>query len=128
MHSNSDSLLRVALRANAAFSSISGVIFLLLSTQIAAYLGDVQPLDVLSTGISLVGFALLLLVLASRRPPARPLVLGVIALDAGWVLLTLVFCLLGIFAPQGAVAALVVAAIVAGFAVLQWRGLQRLSQ
>ena len=118
-------LLRIALRSNAVFSSLSGVLFVAASVPVANYVGGIRPLDVLSIGLCLLGFAGLLVWLATRNPVPRTWVLAVIAMDAAWVVGTGLVCLVDLLSTQGKIAALGVAVVVAVLAALQWIGLAR---
>ena len=119
------SLLRLALRGNATFSTLSGLSFLVASGAIAAFLGDVPAAEVTSVGASLLLFAIALVWLASRSEIPPALVTAVIVADLAWVLGTVVVVFAGVFTRGGAVAAVMVANVVLAFAVLQWVGLRR---
>ncbi len=119
------SLLRLALRGNATFSTLSGVTFLAASGVIAAFLGDVPAAEVMSVGGSLLLFAVALVWLASRPEIPPALVTAVIVADLAWVVATVFVVFAGVFTREGAIAAVMVANVVLAFAVLQWVGLRR---
>ncbi|MDJ0868538.1 MAG: hypothetical protein QNK03_20690 [Myxococcota bacterium] len=118
--------LRNSLRANAAFSTLSGVLFALAGAPIADFLGVAPPLLVTFVGLNLLGFAAALVWLASR--PALPVRLAVIVIgaDLAWVAGTLLLVFAEAFTRAGATAALAVANVVLVFAVLQTIGVRRL--
>jgi hypothetical protein len=122
----SDRLLRLALRGNAAFSTTCALIGLIASAPLASALG------VPNAGV-LVGLAAQLLVFAaflvwlSRRPQIHPAVaLGVILADVAWVVGTVPVVAGGTLTTAGVWTALAVADVVALFAVLQGVGLRRM--
>lgn len=123
---SSSRILRLALRANATFSTVSGLTFALASTAIAAFLGAIPAAEVMSVGLMLIGFAAFLVWLSLRPSIPAPLVLGVIAADLGWVVGTAFVVFAGVFSNGGAIAAVLVANVVLAFAVAQWIGLRRL--
>lgn len=81
-------LLRRALLANAVFSGICGSLCALASSAVAGLVG-IAPAEIFALGVNLEVFAILLVVLATRRDPARgwvrALVMAVIAMDVLWV-------------------------------------------
>lgn len=119
------SLLRLALRGNATFSTLSGATFLLASGAIAAFLGDIPAAEVASVGGSLLCFAVALVWLSTRPAIPAGFVTAVIAADLAWVVGTVFVVFAGVFTRGGAIAAVLVANVVLAFAVLQWLGLRR---
>lgn len=119
-------LLRISLRANAAFSALSGAAFSLMGPSIATFLGIDPPLLVTVVGLNLLGFAALLLFVASRPVVSAPIANAIILADLAWVGGTLILVLADVFTPGGAIAALFVANIVLAFAVVQFIGVRRL--
>ncbi|MEM1182587.1 MAG: hypothetical protein AAGM22_29850 [Acidobacteriota bacterium] len=128
----SQSLLRLALIANAGFSALTGAACYLLDDAVARWTG--LPADALaSLGLELGLFAIGLGFLASRRdlsaPWIRRTVAAVIAIDALWVVGSVLFLLSAnslTVAGQWTVG--LVAVAVADFEVFQtigWRGLTR---
>ena len=78
--------LRTALAGNAAFSLLSGAVFLLAPETIASTLGIDQVWAVQLLGPGLVAFALWVAHLAASPRPGPIRVLVTIAMDLGWVL------------------------------------------
>jgi len=118
-------LLRSSLRANAAFSALSGAIFIGAGEPLGGFLG-VAAKFLVGTGVSLLAFAAAL-VLFARSPMLSPAIARVfLAADLGWTVATGLLISLGIFTPHGAIAALAVSGAVMCFAVLQWVGIRRL--
>ncbi len=120
-------LLRLALRANAVFSTVCGAAFLVASPAIAGFIGHDRPADLGATGFSLVLFAAGLFWLASRPEISRPGTWLAVALDVAWVLLTAGLLGAGWFNAAGKTAAVLVALVVADFALFQYLGLRRLT-
>jgi hypothetical protein len=122
-----DRLLRLALRANAAFSGICGITALLAAGALAASLGIADERLLPVQGVSLVGFSGLLAWL-SARPSIRPgLALAIVVMDVLWVATTAVPLLLsGWLTPVGTEVMLVIATIVLGFAAIQYAGLRQM--
>jgi len=121
-------LLRVALRANAAFSTLSALAFLTLSGPIAAFVGAMGGRDVVILGVQLGIFAFWLWWLAARPAIPRWQVWVIIALDILWV----VGSFQTVLAPPPALttggkwAIAMVADVVGLFALLQFIGVRRL--
>ena len=113
--------LRTILSANAIFSSTSGIIMTLSASSLARFMGIINATQVLIVGINLLVFAGFLLWLAKRPSPPKALVWSVVVGDLLWVLLS------GIglamvphqLSRAGEFLILLVAAIVAGFAMAQ---------
>ncbi len=118
--------LRYSLRANAAFSATSGLLFVLARDGVARLLGALGPGEILSIGVQLAIFAGALVWLASRPRIPVPLALSVVAADLLWVVATIFALYADVFTRSGAWAALGVGHLVLGFAVLQTIGIQRL--
>ncbi len=125
-------LLRSSLRANAAFSTATGVAALAAGSRIAELAG-IQPMWLVPVGgCGLLLFAGGLVWLATR--PTDDLVThapGVVAADLGWVAATAVVVAGGLLvggwlSTTGIVGALAIAAMVAGLAAAQAAGLHRI--
>ncbi len=122
-----DGSLRSALAGNAIFSALSGLVMVVGTGAVSGILGGAEGwwLRVLGTG--LVAFGVVVGLLARRRPVGSIAAIAVTAADVVWVL--------GSFAGvarwhdelggEGTLVVLGVAAAVAGFAILQLRGLAR---
>lgn len=124
---DSAAFLRTSLRANAAFSMLSGGAFALAGSAVASFLGVSPPILVTGVGVNLLAFAGALLFLASRPRIAPRLALAIIAADMAWVVGTLALVLGDVFTTAGAAAALVVGNVVLLFAILQWIGVRRMT-
>jgi hypothetical protein len=120
------SFLRMSLRGNALFSTISGLTFAIANRPIAEFLGDLPPILVGSTGAQLLLFAAALLWLASSKELSRPLAIAVIGADLLWVVGTVVVVYSDALTRGGAIFAVIVADVVLLLAVLQSIGLRRM--
>ncbi|MBW2315372.1 MAG: hypothetical protein JRH10_14405, partial [Deltaproteobacteria bacterium] len=87
--SDRQNLLRNSLRGNAAFSTLSGLAFVLGADAVAGAigLGDARILTV--TGVQLLGFAALLVYLASRATLHLPTAMLIVWADLAWVVGTI---------------------------------------
>ncbi len=119
-------LLRYSLRANAAFSTVSGATCLVAATPLAASLGMPQPALITSLGANLLVFALLLVWLAAQREIRIPLALGIVAADVAWVIGSAAVIAAGPLTTAGNWTVAAVANVVLLFAVLQYAGVRRL--
>jgi len=119
------SLLRLSLRGNATFSTLSGSLFSFASAAVSDYIGLADSDAVLSVGLNLLGFAAALLYLASRSEIPLRWVRVVIGLDLAWVVGTVPVVLAGVLSSAGVVAALLIADCVLFFALAQYFGLRR---
>jgi len=119
-------LLRRSLRGNGAFSTLSGLVFLLGAGPVADAigLGDARILAV--TGANLLGFAALLFYVASRETLHLPTAMAIVWLDLAWVGGTVPVVMLDVLNRTGALAAVAVADVVLVFALLQYLGVRRI--
>ena len=121
----SETLLRRALFANASFSTASAATCLLATGAVAAFTG-VPAADVSSLGAELGIFALGIFALLSQdltRTWARRVVAGIIALDALWVVGSVVLLVMpNPLTSAGQWTVGLVALVVADFAAFQWMG------
>lgn len=121
-----DRFLRLALRGNAAFSTLCAVISLVGAAPLAVTLGVPAPEMLTGLGVQLLLFAGFLVWL-SLRPAIHPgIALGVIAADAAWVLGTVPVVAAGVLTSAGVWTALGIADFVAAFGILQWIGVRRM--
>jgi len=120
------SLLRNSLRANAAFSTLSGLTFLLGASAVAEAIGLGDARIVAGTGVQLLGFAALLLFIASRETLHLPTALLIVAADLAWVIGTVPVVALDLLNRKGAIAAVGIADVVLILAVLQYLGVRRI--
>ena len=114
-------LLFRTLTANGLFSTVSGLVMLVFSSPVAAYLGLPDARWLFWLGIVLIGFGGAVLFHGYRKRVRRAEAIAISALDLGWVLGSALILLLapGLFTTAGIVAVLVVAAIVLTFFELQ---------
>jgi hypothetical protein len=119
-------LLRFALRLDAAGSGALGLIGLAAAAPLADPLG--MTVDALrGTGAFLVGYALVLVLLAARPVIPRAAAWTVVIGNTAWVLGSIGAAVAGrdTFTTLGVAVVLAQAAAVAVFADLQWLGLRR---
>ena len=125
--SSSEYLLRMSLRANAAFSAISGVILATGAFAIAPGIGVEPSWIVLIVGLGLLPFAVDLFINSRREKIDVSRVKQAIVGDALWVVASIAVLtvnptgLTGI----GFAAVTAVAVVVSEFAFFQWLGLRR---
>lgn len=115
--------LQKALSANAVFSTLSGLSLLILSPQIASFLGLARATELPGIGLALLLFAVFVGWVAAR--PRRKLVQLIILQDLLWVIVSAVVILLGMFNlyTNGYLLIAIVAVLVGMFAYLQYRHL-----
>jgi len=127
-------LLRKAMLANAAFSTISGLVFVLFAEEIAVFegLGTSAAGLVTEVGILLFVFASFLVFAVNRfKTKSRALFISgeiAVALDVLWVIGTVIVIVFDMPAMTvgGQWAAIIVALLVLDFAVFQFIGLKRM--
>ena len=119
-------LLRKALLANAGFSAATGIVSLVAPDYLNNLFGINYAYVFPALGIALLGFSLLLDIVALSTRLNRPLAMVITISDANWVLGSLLLVFLDPFGITfaGKVVTLLVAAFVAGFGVLQYKGLR----
>lgn len=123
-----DRLLRYALRANASFSIVSGLVFLVAAPPLAAWMGVPSPVYLVVIGIGVLLFAVDLLTNAARTELHLPRTLVVIIMDIAWVVGSAVL-LWGIdvgLTDGGRWLVLGIADVVACFAIAQTIGYRRI--
>jgi hypothetical protein len=123
----SPTFLRRVLYADHTVSGLSGLALLLGSRPIARFLGLDNPIWVLEIGGLLILYSAGLYLAARQAVPNRRLVWAAIALNAAWVLASLVIVATP-WVPlttAGKWAVLFVADVVAAFGVLEFVGLRR---
>jgi hypothetical protein len=122
--------LRAILYANAAFSSVSGAILILVPGWVANLLGlDNSVPGIVLIGIGVLAFAATVLYFASRDRISPEFALFTTIADSLWVLVSILLLITGWipFSAQGRWAVGIVAVIVDLFATLeffQWRALR----
>jgi hypothetical protein len=118
--------LRFALRLDAAASAALGLLGLAAAAPLTGLLGTTTG-ALLGTGAFLVGYALLLLLIAARQPIPRSAAWAVVVGNVLWVLGSIGAVVAGwdSLTALGVTVVLAQAAAVAVFADLQWLGLRR---
>lgn len=121
-------LLRIALLVDAVVSGATGLAMALAAGPGAGLLGLPEPL-LRWAGLFLLPYAALLAWLARRDRLPRPLVWAIIGCNALWAIDCLLLLASGWVAPTtlGYVFVIGQAAVVAGFAELQYLGLRRMA-
>ncbi len=119
-------LLRTALRLDAAASGAMGALLALGAGPLAGPLGLPEPL-LREAGLLLVPFAAAVAYLGRRAPVPRAAAAAVVAVNLGWVAASAALLALPAVAPSALGTAFVVAQALAvlGFAEAQWVGLRR---
>jgi hypothetical protein len=128
LQSESARTLRNALRANAVFSAISGLIIVFAHAQVLQWLG-LSDISIVALGVGLIVFSVYLFWMGSRQELQRDLVTGVIAGDWAWVAASVALLIFkgGVFSTLGLFLVIDVAVVVMVFAIMQQRGLKQLA-
>lgn len=116
--------LTKVMRANAASCLMFGLVFVISPELAATFLGGTAPppsLVVLGLGILLIFNGLHLLWASTLQPPSNNLIYYFSAGDVLWVIasMSLVFAKIWITTTEGIIATVLVAGLVAAFAILQ---------
>lgn len=122
-----EALARWSLRANAAFSAASGLVFIVFSNPVSAQFSVHSNLvAVVAAGLLL--FAAVLLAAASAKRVSQRALKAFIVADLSWVVASVPLVVLSPAGVSGTGHALVIAIAIAvlGFAVAQAAGLRRL--
>jgi len=122
-----DRLLRIALRANATFSTGCALVAGLGGAPLAAALGIPAPAFLPGLALNLLGFAAFLAWFSTRERMAPAIGWTVVVLDLLWVVGTLPVVAGGTLTRTGNAVALAVAAVVGLWAGLQAAGLRRIA-
>jgi hypothetical protein len=120
------SFLRLALLADACVSGLTGLMMMVGAGYVDGLLGI--PASLLRyAGLSLIPFAALVALVATRDKPSAPAVWAVIAANVAWAVDSILLIASGWIAPTPLGYAFTIgqAAIVACFAELQYAGLRR---
>ena len=120
-------LLRLSIRANAAFSVASGIVLTLGAAPLAHLTGVPSPWILGGIGLSLIGFALGLYRNSRRRQMNLNEAKVAVALDFLWVAGSAPLLALGILTPVGNGLVIGIGAVVLTLAVCQLLGLQRVA-
>lgn len=126
--SNHDSLLRNALRANAAFCSASALLAIFGAGMLVSFLGAGTSLFFIGLGILLILHAAILYYATTQGAIPRALAWYAIAGDVGWVIASAGLLLTDAFglSDAGKWVTLIVADTVLVFAIVQIVGVRRL--
>jgi len=119
-------LLRKALLANASFSTISGLVLIFAERWVVRLLGLSETINLITLGISLLGFAAIL-VLFARKNPIKLLDAWIaVILDAAWVIGSYPLLFVVRFSTSGKWVVGIVAEVIMVFALMQWLGIRRI--
>jgi hypothetical protein len=124
--SDNTTFLRRSLQLDGAASGLTGALLVLAAPPISRVIGLSAPGIARAVGVGLLIFAVALLWNASRPAPSRGEAMLAVALNAVWVVGSLVLIVDGPLTLLGAGAVAAVAAAVLGFSVLEVIGLRRL--
>ena len=119
------SLLRKALISNAAFSCLSGTTLFVAAPWLGEEMGIEQSIILRVVGLSLLGFAVALILNATRAEVDRRQAWIAVALDFAWVLGSAALVSLQLLTASGNWAVVVVADVVLVLALAQTIGLRR---
>ncbi len=122
-------MLRRTLRGNSVFSIVSGLAFTFGAAPIASLMGIPDAsLIIAIMGIVVLAFAAFLWAMTTKPVLDRQLAVAVFIMDVVWVITSLIILVTNAFSlsTEGRWAILIVADIVAVFAVLEFVGLRRL--
>lgn len=111
---------RMAVRANAVFCGVSGLLMAVLAGRLAALLGAGAPGLYLGLGIFLMVYAVHLALTSRRDALPRVEAALIIVGDVAWVLGSLAVVAAVELTEPGVALVLATAAVVAGFALWQW--------
>jgi hypothetical protein len=124
--SRTGTLLRTALRLDAAVTALNGAAYLLAAPLLGDLLGLPSAL-LRGVGAFLLAFAAAVWLVAARRPTSIPAARAVVGANLLWIAGSLVAVATGAGSPTtaGTVWTVLQAAVVAGFVALQLAGLRR---
>lgn len=119
-------LLRMALMGNALFSTISGLTLVLAGHWVVRLLGLPQAVNLITMGISLLTFAIVLMAFARKKPIKLLDAWIAVILDLAWVIGSYPLLFVVPFSTGGKWIVGIVAEVVMLFALLQWLGIRRI--
>jgi hypothetical protein len=119
-------LLRMALLANALFSTISGLVLVSAQRWVVRLLGLPAETDLITLGISLLVFAAILVFFARKNPIKLLDAWIAVILDVAWVIGSYPILFLVPFSTSGKWVVGIVAEVVTLFALAQWLGIRRI--
>lgn len=122
-----DQLLRGVLQANMIFSGLSGLLLAAAATPLRSWLGVPATWPLVVIGIGLLGFAWLLFQIARQSPLDLRQANFIFWLDVAWVVGSALLLFTGwvSFTNAGWWAVLLVADVVALFAIIEFIGIRR---
>ncbi len=121
-------LLRMALMGNALFSTISALTLILAGQWVVRLLGLPEAVNLLTMGISLLVFAVTLVVFARKKPIKVSDAWIAVVLDLAWVIGSYPLLFVVPFSTTGKWIVGIVAEVVLLFALMQWLGIRRIRQ
>jgi len=119
-------LLKMALLANACFSTVSGLLLVFVQRSIVRFLGLSEDTNLVALGIGLIAFAVVLLFYARKRPIKLLDAWIAVLMDFAWVIASYPLIFMAPFSTAGKWLVGFVADIVLLFALLQWMGIRRI--
>lgn len=119
-------LLKMALLANASFSTISGLVLFFAQRGVVRLLGLPETINLISLGISLLVFAAILMIFARKKPIKLLDAWIAVILDAVWVIGSYPLLFMVSFSTSGKWVVGIVAEVVMVFALMQWLGIRRI--
>ena len=118
--------LNRALKANAVFSLLSGVIFSVFYNSVGTFIG-IQPIEsTLITGLFLIAFSFFVWYVSGRENINRILVWVIIDLDLLWVATTIYTIISGGYTNAGSWIMGILSVLVLDFAIAQYIGLRKM--
>jgi hypothetical protein len=120
-------ILRRAMRGNALFSAVSGLLSLIEARPLAAFTGLDTPAVFVGLGITLLAYAAVLFVVTNGETVQRQYGIAAVILDVAWVAGSAAILLSGWpeLTTAGRWTVALLAEAVAFFAAWQWYGLRR---
>jgi hypothetical protein len=119
-------LLRMTLMGNALFSTISGLTLVLAGQWVVRILGLPEAVNLIALGISLLAFAVTLVVFARKQPIKLLDAWIAVLLDLAWVIGSYPLLFVVSFSTSGKWIVGIVAEVVMLFALVQWLGIRRI--
>lgn len=119
-------LLRVALLCNALFSTISGLTLVLAGQWVVRLIGLPEATNLIVLGISLLVFAVTLVLFARKNPIKLSDAWIAVILDLAWVMGSYPLLFLVPLSARGKWVVAIVAEVVMLFALAQWLGIRRI--
>jgi len=117
------------LKANAVFSTVSGLIFIFFASSVAHFIGLENPVFLIGIGVTILFFSVYVYKVATMDTLNTKLVWVIIELDILWVVGSVILLLTNIVSltTLGQWAIGLTAEIVAVFAILEYVGLRKAS-